>query len=209
MQAIMRSDEHHAAKHHYILTLIKERPIGTIFFGDSLVRRWEEHPALWQYYFSPFEPANFGIGADRLEHMKWRVLNGEIDGVAPRVLVFLGGTNNLPDQDAPTVAAGIKDVIGIISSHLAHTQIVLLALLPRSGSPFAQKIGLINDELRLWSADQGRIHYLDLGPCLSADTITLDSAVSDDGLHLNAQGYERIGPLLASTIAGLFNRYTG
>ena len=54
MQAIMRSDDHHCEKHQRILEMIKRDTIRTVFFGDSLMRRWEEHPLLWLHFFSRF-----------------------------------------------------------------------------------------------------------------------------------------------------------
>jgi lysophospholipase L1-like esterase len=203
MQAIMRSDDHHREKHQSILAMIKSRPIRTVFFGDSLVRRWEEHPTLWQRFFAPFEPANFGVGADRLEHMKWRLLNGELEGIDAETVLFLGGTNNLEDQESTAIASGITELVSIIAEKLPQARIILLGLLPRnrnsSGRSYRQQIRSVNQALATWAA-ANQIVFADLTDLLSSDGESLDPQLSDDGLHLNGRGYERIGPPLARLI---------
>ena len=70
------------------------------FLGDSIVRRWGalDYPELlanWTANFFGWNAANFGWGADRIEHVLWRLENGELDGVQPKVIVVLAGTNNV------------------------------------------------------------------------------------------------------------------
>jgi len=203
MQAIMRCDDHHREKHQRILAMIKSRPIRTVFFGDSLIRRWEEHPSLWQRFFAPFEPANFGVGADRLEHMKWRLLNGELEGIDAETVLFLGGTNNLDDQESSVIASGITELVSIIAEKLPQAHIILLGLLPRnrssSGRSYSEQIRRVNEVLAAWAA-ANQVVFADLTDLLSSDGESLDPELSDDGLHLNYKGYERIGPPLARLI---------
>ena len=44
--------------------------------------------------------ANFGIGGDRTQHVLWRIENGELDGIKPKVVVLMIGTNNTARDDA-------------------------------------------------------------------------------------------------------------
>lgn len=39
----------------------------------------------WDTYFAPLNSLNFGIGGDCTEHVLWRIENGELDGVNPKV----------------------------------------------------------------------------------------------------------------------------
>ena len=40
----------------------------------------------WDTYFAPLNSLNFGIGGDCTEHVLWRIENGELDGVNPKVI---------------------------------------------------------------------------------------------------------------------------
>ncbi len=45
--------------------------------------------------FYGWNAGDFGWGADRIENILWRLENGELDGVNPKVIVVLAGTNNV------------------------------------------------------------------------------------------------------------------
>ena len=51
--------------------------------------------------FFGWNAADFGWGADRTQNILWRLENGELDGVNPKVVVLLAGTNNVSDRAAP------------------------------------------------------------------------------------------------------------
>ena len=42
----------------------------------------------WDTYFAPLNSLNFGIGGDCTEHVLWRIENGELDGINPKVKKF-------------------------------------------------------------------------------------------------------------------------
>ena len=44
--------------------------------------------------YGPRHAANFGIGGDRTQHVLWRIQNGELEGIHPKVVVLMIGTNN-------------------------------------------------------------------------------------------------------------------
>lgn len=46
-------------------------------------------------YYAPLGVANYGISADQTQHVLWRIMNGEIAGLNPRLIVLKIGTNNL------------------------------------------------------------------------------------------------------------------
>lgn len=39
----------------------------------------------WDTYFAPLNSLNFGIGGDCTEHVLWRIENGELDNINPKV----------------------------------------------------------------------------------------------------------------------------
>ena len=83
--------------------------IDVYFDGDSITRRWgaTDYPELlanWKQNFFGWNAADFGWGADRTQNILWRLENGELDGVNPKVIVILAGTNNVGDARRATTA---------------------------------------------------------------------------------------------------------
>src|SRR5690606_5795290 len=107
------------------------------------------------------------------------------------------------------IADSIKEIVELIKEHQPTTKIILLGLFPRNpnqeGRSFTEQISEVNDQLARWKPGE-YLHYLDLGPLLSSDGQYLDRTLSDDGLHLNAEGYRRIGPSLQQFIAEVFTQ---
>lgn len=60
---------------------------------------------------APKRAANFGIGGDSTQHVLWRVKNGEMDGIKPRALMLMVGTNNMVANTPGQIAAGVKAII--------------------------------------------------------------------------------------------------
>src|SRR3954454_23151667 len=98
-----RSDRNSQLAHQQLLAKAKEGRIDVYFEGDSITRRWgaTDYPQLlenWKANFFGWNAADFGWGADRVENILWRLENGEIDGVNPKVIVLLAGTNNVGNK---------------------------------------------------------------------------------------------------------------
>ncbi len=207
LEAVMRTDDHHIAKHNKILQMKHEIDLQLVFLGDSLTRRWEDNIDLWNKYFSAHHAANFGVGGDCLENIKWRILNGELDGINPKVVIVLAGTNNLDKDSEEAIVSGIQEIVEIIQSKLRNTKIVVLGLLPRNmnetGVNYAQKIARINSQLDSLFA-YSEIAYRDIGTDLINEQGVVSDVIMPDGLHLNASGYEIIGPKLRDIINELW-----
>ncbi len=99
-QPRMRADRNSHLAHQQLLAKAKSGGIDVYFLGDSITRRWGalDYPdflAHWNRSFHGWNAGNFGWGADRTENILWRLENGELDGVLPKVIVILAGTNNV------------------------------------------------------------------------------------------------------------------
>ena len=207
IEAVMRVDEHHITKHNKILRIKNKHDIQLVFLGDSLTRRWEDNIGIWDKYFSAYNAANFGVGGDCLENIKWRILNGELDGIDPKVIIVLAGTNNLDKDSEETIVSGIQEMVEIIQHKLKNTKIVLLGLLPRNinetGIDYGKKIGRINMRLNSQYVNS-EIVYRDIGTDLTDEQGRVSDFIMPDGLHLNGHGYEIIGPKLKDIINELW-----
>jgi platelet-activating factor acetylhydrolase IB subunit beta/gamma len=207
VEPVMRTDDLSVAKHDKILRMKAELDIQLVFLGDSLIRRWEDNLDLWNKYFSAFHAANFGVGGDCLENIKWRILNGELDGINPKIIIILAGTNNLDNDTEETIVNGIREIAEIIGQKLKNTKLVILGLLPRNinerGINYARKIGRINGQIDTLFANTG-ITYRDIGKDLINEQGVVSDSIMPDGLHLNRNGYEIIGPKLIAIIDELW-----
>ena len=85
-----------------------------IFVGDSITEGFEdEGREVWADRYAKRRAANLGISGDRTEHVLWRLENGNLDGLQPKLAVVMIGTNNFGHgtHEAPQVLEGIQAVI--------------------------------------------------------------------------------------------------
>src|SRR6516165_10399480 len=103
---VERSDKNSHVAHEQLLAKKTQGRIDVYFEGDSITRRWgaTDYPRLlenWKKTFFGWNAADFGWGADRVENILWRLENGELDGVNPKIIVLLAGTNNVGNRIPP------------------------------------------------------------------------------------------------------------
>lgn len=210
--------EHHAS----FLARAKSGPIGVLFLGDSITERWRIAPQIWQAYYGNYAPANFGIGGDRTQNVIWRIEHGELDGIAPKVLVLMLGTNNSLTYTAAEIAAADRKIVAMIRAKLPDTRILLLGVFPRGprdpkGGPI--DAAAIDDAARrmvtiravnrdLAKLDDGRtIRYLDIGHVFLGPDGQIPEALMPDRLHPGPAGYQlwadAMQPLLDEMMRGM------
>jgi beta-glucosidase len=183
-------------RHEKFLARKTQGPIDVVFLGDSITQGWEgPGKDVWDKFYGDRNAANFGIGGDRTQHVLWRIDNGELDGISPKVLVLLIGTNNI-GYSAEDILKGDTKIIDEIHEKLPNTKLLLLAIFPRGDDPSKPEVKAMRDKLAtvnkgLAALDDGnKTRYLDIGDkFLDADgKIPVD--IMKDALHPTAQGYE-------------------
>ena len=98
--------------------------IDLVFLGDSITQAWETEGAdVWEEYYAPRHAVNLGFNGDRTENVLWRLKNGEVDGINPKVLVLLIGTNNTGHRQdcAQDTAKGIEEILKVLAEKLPTT----------------------------------------------------------------------------------------
>src|SRR5579862_904788 len=117
---VARTDQNSLLAHRQLLAKSKQGRIDVYFEGDSITRRWgaTDYPELlanWKRNFFGWNAADFGWGADKIENILWRLENGELDGVNPKVIVLLAGTNNVGDREpAERITRGLEAVVRLM-----------------------------------------------------------------------------------------------
>jgi len=196
----MRADRNSHLAHQQLLAKTRSGGIDLYFLGDSITRRWGalDYPqflAHWKKTFHGWNAGNFGWGADRTENMLWRLENGELDGVNPKVIVILAGTNNVgrePDGDptAAEVTRGLKAIVDTCRRKAPAATVVLTAIFPRNDNPAAiPTIARINANLARM-ADGTSIRFVDVNAGLADANGILFEGMMVDGLHPSLKGYE-------------------
>jgi lysophospholipase L1-like esterase len=165
--------------------------------GDSITDFWEhKHKANWQRAFAGWKAADFGISGDRTQHVLWRIENGELEGVNPKVIVLMIGTNNLPANTvygANTVDEtfdGVKAIVAKMQELAPAAHILVLGVFPREDKPLGDKIKALNDKIA--TLDDGKlVKYLNINDHFTnADGKLLPGVMLKDKLHPDEKGYD-------------------
>jgi lysophospholipase L1-like esterase len=167
-----------------------------VFLGDSITHGWESQKELWQSAWGQYKPANFGIGGDRTEHVLWRLDHGNMDGLKPKLVVLMIGTNNTghrkAGEPAQQTADGVKAIIDRVQKKSPDTKVLLLAIFPRGEKP-DDKLRVHNDAINaiLAKMDDGKkIFFMDIGPKFLTPEGVLTTEIMKDWLHPGAKGYQ-------------------
>ncbi len=192
-------------KHEAILARARGGPIGLLFLGDSITERWKIAPHIWDAYYAKYQPANFGIGGDRTGNVIWRIEHGELDGIAPKLVVLMLGTNNSLDYSPEEIAAADRKIIGMIRARLPDTKILVLGIFPRgprdsSGKPVTEAaveeaakrmrtIDAVNRDLATLD-NGGNIRFLNINAVFLGQDGKIPKAIMPDQLHPGPAGYQ-------------------
>jgi beta-glucosidase len=207
-------------KHHEkINERAKQGDVDLVFIGDSITDGWQNGGVrggkeVWEKYYGNRKAMNAGIGGDRTQHVLWRLENGNIDGIHPKLAVIMIGTNNSNKNDntAEEIAEGIKAIVAKVREKLPDTKILLLGIFPRGELPkitpemsdedrakaekkreatLAQREKNAKaSQLASQVADDKMVFYMDIGDKFLEPDGTLSKDIMPDYLHPNAKGYE-------------------
>ena len=75
---------HYFFQHKRLVSDAQEKEPDVVFIGDSIMA-YLSYTEMWDKQFAPMHAINFGIGAERVENVLWRVMNGEMEQMNPKV----------------------------------------------------------------------------------------------------------------------------
>jgi lysophospholipase L1-like esterase len=199
---VQRTDPNSKTAHDQLVAKAKTGGIDLYFLGDSITRRWGcTDPqwsmllANWNKNFFGWNAANFGWGADGIQNMIWRIQNGELEGVNPKVIVLLAGTNdvgNQPgnDEKVANILKSYGQLIAACRENAPESTIIVTAIFPRNdNSAVLPEIKKINSGLEKL-ADGHTIVYLNVNDKLADSEGKLFAGMTVDNLHLSEKGYQ-------------------
>lgn len=202
--AVPRTDSGSLNAHARLVEKAKAGGVDVYFEGDSITRRWaaNDYPHLqvnWNRNFSGWKAGNFGRGADRVEHILWRVQHGELDGVHPKAVVLLAGTNNIGGEApagngealAADISKGMAALVAAIRNKAPEATVIVTGIFPRNDNMAALPvIRRVNAELAKL-ADGGKVRFLDTNPKLAdADGRLFAGMMDPDLLHPAEKAYQ-------------------
>jgi lysophospholipase L1-like esterase len=200
---VPRSDPNSLLAHDQLVQKAKQGGIDVYFVGDSIIRRWgaadaRYRPLLenWKTNFLGWNAANFGWGADRIENILWRLQNGELDGVNPKVIVLLAGINNVGSEPgdaekAADITQGLKAIVDVCRKKAPNATLIMTAVFPRNDNlAVIPTINQVNRNMaRL--ADGRKVRYLDINDKLADKQGRLfPGMMNADQLHPTLQAYQ-------------------
>lgn len=202
-----------AARNDWEETVAQVREVGQrmgprvklVFDGDSITRGWTVvGKAVWEERFEKLGAFDFAIGGDKTQNVLWRLEHGQVDGLQPRMVVLLIGTNNTPRYSAEEVAAGIKAVVAEYRKRLPNAVILVQGIFPRgkkADDPLRAKIKAVNAEIAKL-ADGDKVLYVDFGDKFLQPDGTISPEIMPDFLHLSPKGYEIWADAIAPFLKG-------
>lgn len=189
-----------ARRHAAIIERNRAQPPELVLLGDSITHFWGGEPSdarargaeVWQKYFGARKAVNLGYGWDRTENVLWRLRHGEVDGIAPKAVVVMIGTNNAGINTVDEIVAGITAICEELHVRLPRANILLLAVFPRGAKPneAREKMMAVNGKIAGLDG-KGMVTYLDIGNVFLEPDGSISPLVMNDYLHPTALGYER------------------
>jgi len=181
--------------------------VDLLFLGDSITAGWAgAGKDVWKKYYGDRKAMNAGIGGDRTQHILWRLDHGNIDGLSPKLVVLMIGTNNLRRNPPKDIALGVKAIVEKLQKELPKTKVLVLGVFPRGEKPDEdlrkqqEEINTIIKKL----ADGKQVHYLEFNDKLMNEDGTQNREIMPDLVHLSPKGYaiwaEAIEPQVAKLL---------
>jgi lysophospholipase L1-like esterase len=202
------------ARHEAFVEIAKKGDIDLLLHGDSITDWWvqgDENKAMFDKYFGGIKTANFAIAGDTTQGVLWGLRNGEGQGIQPKAIMLMigtnntGGSNNAGTATAAEIAEGIGAVVQEMRTDFPQAKILLLAIFPRGlpGDSVRDKIAEINKIVAKLD-DQRHVFYLDIGSkFLDERGSFLQDTFRPDNLHPRAKGYDIWGAAVKDKLAEL------
>jgi lysophospholipase L1-like esterase len=158
-----------------------------LFVGSSSIVLWETAK-----YFPGYPVINRGFGGSHISDVNY-FRESVVLKYNPKVIVFYAGDNDVAaGKSDERVYNDYKKFVKYLSENLPNTQLIYLPIKPSLARWSLWDImDSANEKIQNISNKNEFLHYVDLAsPMLNAEGAPDSSLFMDDGLHLNAKGYD-------------------
>ncbi|MVT10719.1 SGNH/GDSL hydrolase family protein [Chitinophaga tropicalis] len=189
------------ARHNEILSMNKAHAPKVAILGNSIIHFWGGLPQgpyargadSWKAVMDAAGTRNMGFGWDRVENVLWRVYHEELDGYDAKKVIVMIGTNNLQMNTNAEIIAGLQQLIAAIRQRQPKADILLAGILPRR--EMEERVVNINNGI-MQLAGTAQVQFINPGQVLLLPDRHIDEKLFTDGLHPNAEGYNRLASFL-------------
>jgi len=135
---------------------------------------------------------NFGISGDRTENVLWRLENGELENLSPKMIVLSVGQENYGDS-SEKIAEGIQSICALIRSKHPQAFLIVLTLLPRGNPecPLRERNLKVNELMREYVKGNSRVQLVNI----DTGFVQVDGTISHhdmfDYVTLTQKGYSK------------------
>jgi lysophospholipase L1-like esterase len=210
-----------AARHQAVLSAVQSHPdTQLLLIGDSITNNYdkatlpdENFQPTWKEFYEPRKALNLGFSGDTTANVLWRLDHGEVQGLHPKAVVLLIGTNNTgwKEQTSEQTETGIEAVVADLQRLLPQANILLLGILPSDISASkTQRDSAVNDSLAARYRADPRVTWLDIGSIFYKNG-SLDTSIFYDprlpwhprALHPDTIGQRRMAVAIEPVLARL------
>ncbi len=187
---------------------VKQGNVDLLMIGDSITHGWEGHGRnVWAKYYDKRNAVNLGIGGDRTQHVLWRLDNGNIEGISPKLAVLMIGTNNSGSNTPEEIAEGVKAIVEKLRTKLPKMKVLVLAIFPRGtdNNDAKRQVNQKANEIIAKLADDKMVYFLDINQKFLTPEGVLTKEVMPDLLHPHEMGYGVWAEAVEPTIAKLMD----
>ncbi|MGE0143442.1 MAG: GDSL-type esterase/lipase family protein [Planctomycetota bacterium] len=179
---------------------VRNRDLEILFLGDSITqsltgvhdrRARADGSRAFDRHFGKVAAAAFGIAGDRTQHVLFRLRQGEIASLRPRVIVLQIGINNVSADDTPAdIAAGIEAIVDELLTTQPRSHVLICGPFPAgrtTDAPARRKVADIHAHLRRWPREE-LVSHLDLTALFVAADGSPRPTMAGDHLHISESG---------------------
>ena len=183
-------------RHEAKIQQAKTSRVDLVMIGDSMTHNWEAQ-GNYEATFAGRNMLNLGFAGDRTQNVLWRIENGALDGVSPKLVTIMVGTNHAHASrkdyapDTPEdIFSGIEAVVKEVRTRLPKSKILLFSVFPRKPEASHAILKAVNARLPELN-DEAMVRHVDLNQHFLDQTGEVNPKLfSRDGLHLSSKGYQ-------------------
>lgn len=182
-------------RHEAKIKQAKSSKVDFVMIGDSITHNWESIKD-YNATFAGTNLLNLGFAGDGTQHVLWRIQHGALDGISPKLVTLMIGTNNIgPAKNAHVpntpedIFTGIKTIVSEVRTRLPDSKLVIFSIFPRGPAEANDRAKAVNSILP--QLVEGKfISHIDINKIFLNGNGQLNTSLyGRDKLHLIDKGY--------------------